>query len=227
MLHRRGRGVLHRGCLALATAWFAWSGTATADMITHTDSVPLTTTNWSSVLTIPRFDPAQGHLDAIGITLSGAVTGYVRFESLDGAPTGISSFLSADITLQRPDATVLAAITPSDARVDGVGAFDGLIDFGGSSGRTYTLNAEVSASDTLTNGVDLALFSGSGDMMLPVLASAFSGAGGAGSLVASIMTSASAEAGVTYHYTPVPAPSAALLGMIGFGFIDWMKRRHG
>ena len=59
--------------MSLATA-------AQAASITHTDAFPLSTTNWSDMLTIPKFDPALGTLTEVSITLSGVVEGDAKYE---------------------------------------------------------------------------------------------------------------------------------------------------
>ncbi|MBS1825001.1 MAG: PEP-CTERM sorting domain-containing protein [Acidobacteria bacterium] len=189
----------------------------------------LATTNWAGNVTVPKFDPTLGNLQSVSVTLKGSLDGDIQIESLDAAPTTITSTLLATITLTRPDTSTIVVVIPQVQLIDNVTAFDGNIDFGGGSGRTYA-NQGGSASSTHVSPPpisDLALFSGVGNIVLPIGAVASSGATGAGNLLALIRTRAGAEVEVTYTFDDgVPEPATFVLiggGLIGLAFL----RRRG
>ena len=182
-------------CLALVPA-------AYAETITHNVNLPLATTNWNTTVTIPKFDQGPNCiLDSVGFCLYGHVEGLAKFESLDGAPATVTMNLQATITLQRPDNSVLATVIPLAQTVDNVAAFDGTIDFLGTSGKTYAaLSGDKSETAVTTAPADLALFSGPGTITLPAAAAGTSNGSGAGNLVLQWNTSASVGASIVYCY---------------------------
>ena len=58
---------------------------------------PLTSTNWNSTLTIPRFDPAQGTLTGVTFTINGGIAGQVGIESTDSAATVVTTNFQATV----------------------------------------------------------------------------------------------------------------------------------
>lgn len=187
---------------------------------------PLSTTNWSTSITLPQFDPALGTLNSISFVLFGHVEGTAKFESMDAAPAVITMDLSAMLKLKRPDLTDLVVTIPVASTSDNASAFDGTIDFGGTSGNTYGgLSANDTESATTSTAADKALFTGLGSIVLPVTASGASTGSGAGNLLLQFQTSASAWATVTYDYTAVPEPSSLLALMSGLGVIGLAIRR--
>lgn len=173
-----------------------------ADTIEHVSNIGLTTTNWVSSVTVPKFDPALGELKSITFVLKAHVESAVKFESLDAAPATVTTTVSGSITLQRPDMSNILTVLPFSQQVENVSTFDGTIDFGGTSGRTYPqVSADNSGSITSPPPVsDLALFTGSGEITLPVVATAVAAVSGPGNVIQQINTSASAEIKVIYEY---------------------------
>jgi hypothetical protein len=176
-------------------------GVAQADTIVYTASIPLATTNWSQSMSIPKFDhPCM--LDSVCFELMGYVEGAAKFESLDAAPATVTMNLQATITLNRPNNTPLVTVIPLVQTVDNVTAFDGVIDFGGTSGRTYEgLSGDATESACVSSPEDLDLFTGDGNILLPTTAIGTSSGSGAGNLILQFNTSASAGVQVTYFYT--------------------------
>ncbi len=172
-----------------------------AETIVHTATVSLASTNWNQTMTFPKFDLAPNCLLSVCFELRGHAEGTAKFESLDPAPTTVNMNLQATITLQRPDASTLVTVIPLANTSDAVTAFDGTIDFGGTSGKTYS---DLSGDDVETfctiMPADLALFSGSGNIVLPVVALGTSNGSGAGNLILQFGTLASSEVIVTYTY---------------------------
>ncbi len=187
-------------------------------------------TNWSDVISFQQFDPALGTLTGVSIALKGDIDGDVRVESLDAAPTTITSSLAATITLSFLGNNIVVVI-PTVNKVDDVSAFDGSIDFGGTSGRTYT---NVTGSATKSGAVANALwanFIGLGTVSTDVAAVAASTATGAGNLITQFGTFAGANAVVTYTYTPntvIPEPSSlatAGVAVVALAVGAWRRKR--
>lgn len=195
-----------------------------ADTIMFSDNVALQSTNFMTSVVLPKFDPSLGTLDKVTLKLSGHVEGMAQFESLDADPATVEMELAAEIKLQRPDLSTLVVTLPLVMTTDNVTAFDGMIDFGGTSGKSYPLLTADDVDSVMTMSMmDLALFTGPGNIMLPVMATGASTGSGAGNLLLQFSTSASANVMVTYDYT-VPEPATA--GLLGMGAFAAMRRRR-
>jgi len=190
-----------KGLLVLTACAVLLPAGSSAETIVHTDNVALSTTNWNDSVTIPKFSLDPLCLQSVCIELSGHVEGTAKFESLDAAPATIDMNLQATITLQRPDTTPLVTVTPLVNSSDLVTAHDGVIDFGGDSGRTYAdLSGDAIESGCTSIPADMALFSGTGNIVLPAVALGTSNGSGAGNLLLQFNTSASVGVTVTYTY---------------------------
>ena len=200
-------------------------GTSPASSSTLTTG--LTTTNFITTLAIPKFNTTLGTLTSVAIDFAGSVTSTIKFESLDAAPSTITGTAQATVTLTRPDATQLAVVIPSNTRSAPEAAFDGAIDFTGTSGNTFTgvSGSQTAPTVTLTSATDLALFSGTGSLPLGVTGAGQSSVSGAGNIVSQINTQASGSAFVTYTYTaavvppppPTTVPEPASMALLGAG----------
>lgn len=193
---------------------------------TFGDTVPMTKTNWTDSVTIPLFDPSLGNLLSVEFVLGGSVDGSVMFESLDAAQQDVTTEVKAEITLQRPDLSPIVVATPVASATNTVDAFDGTIDFGGGSGRTLPsiMNSVVESATAPPPASDLALFTGVGNIVLPVSAVGSSSAGSAANLLVVFGTKASADVRVRYTYAPVPEPSSFILAMTSLAGIAGIRR---
>ena len=196
--------------------------------VCHDVSLSSQRTNWSTSITIPKFDPAVGNLVRVRWRIIGQVSGNASFESLDAASTTITTSLSASIALTRPDASLLSVAIPVVNNADTVSAYDGVVDFGGTSGKSYTgLSGSALATSSSIAVADLALFTASAPgqtISLPVSATGTSSGSGAGNLLLLFETFASASVRVCYEYTFIPAPSS--LAFLGLGGLVAMRRRR-
>jgi hypothetical protein len=194
--------------LGIAAVLVCSAGAAMAGSVTYGGGVSLATTNWSSSITFPKFNSTLGCLDSVCFSLDGHVEGTAKFESLDSGPTTVMMNLAATLTLQRPDLSTLVVTLPVASTTDNVTAFDGVVDFGGTSGRTHlglsANSADGRCSSTLS---DIALFTGSGSIVLPCVATGSSNGSGAGNLILQFQTLASAGANVTYWYSQCATPT--------------------
>ncbi len=206
---------LRLSLVALALTGTALSGAAQQTQC-FTDSIPFQATNFSNSVSIPKFDPNLGTLQSIQISLTGNIQGSARAESLDAGPTVVTTSFSANITLTRPDLTVLVVTLPIANFMDSFTAFDGTIDFMGTSGATHD-NITTSDTQMITSpppASDLALFTGAGSIVLPVTATGQSIATGAGNLITQFLTDASANVQVCYTFLPNTPPSIQCPGPI-------------
>lgn len=178
--------------------------TARANTQCHQAVIARAATNWSTSITIPKHDPNVGALTAVTIQLIGSADGSVSLESLDGLPTVVTTTYQAVIAVQRPDTSVLLSVAPTAGFVDSLATYDGVLDFGGSSG-TQHLNISLTQTQTLVitpPAADLALFIGGGTLTLPVAGFANSSASGPGNIVSQFITRAGAQIMVCYDYAP-------------------------
>lgn len=223
---------LLRSSLVVLLVLVCLSCVAYAETQTWTGSIPLSKTNWSSSITLPKFDPSLGWLTSIFFQLSGHVEGSTAFESLDSQPATVTMSLAATITMYRPDSTLLVMTIPVALTSDNVTAFDGVIDFGGTSGKSYPFltGDKTESSTSPPPASDLALFTATfpGETItLPVEAVGASSATGAGNLLVKFGTSASADALVQYNYV-VPEPaglSSLVVGLVGLLGVAIRRRR--
>lgn len=211
-------------------------GTSQGAFLAFSDTYAMARTNWNGLLSFSKFDPSLGTLNAIHFYLEGRILGDVRFESLDAGPATVNTYLQAMLTLSRPDMSTIVLTTPVADHSDNVTAFDGVIDFGGTSGRSY-LGIQTSDNESVTSpppASDLALFTGLGSIDLPISAQGMSYASGAGNLLTMFNTQAEAYCRVTYEYDPVtppvPEPSSMALLALGSGLAGvggYLRRKRG
>lgn len=215
----------------LAAATVGLSATAaSAAEVTYSDSIALTSTNWTEQLAISQFDSALGTLQSVMITLDGGVQGNGNAESLDTGATDVTLNLSAEIEASIMGASV-GTVLPVVSTTQSLSAFDGGIDFGGTSGfASGTLSGTDSDMNTITSAFDA--FIGTGDLIVDVVAAGTSTGSGAGNLITQFATSA--EATVTVKYTfeevsapAVPLPAGAPLVLGALGLLAIAKRHKG
>lgn len=191
----------------------SFSPLARAAAVSFSAALPLVPTNSTQNLQLPKFDPNLGALQSIEIMMAGHVEGMVRFESRDASPRVINIDLSAKLELHGPDSSLLGFTVPVVSVSRNATAYDGVTDFGGSSGETINGLSTDMALGPIPLPVETygALFTGSGDVLLPVISTGLSTGSGGGNLIIQISTFSSAQATVTYSYVPEPSTLAGLL----------------
>jgi hypothetical protein len=219
--------------LATATTFagiVATSGVANAATITSSSSTGFGLTNIvDSPLSVQKFDTSLGTLKSVKIDFTGDLLGTARFENLSPSSTPVTVNLASNLGLKLNNQS-LFALNPQNSFNYQVGAFDGAIDFGGTSGQSVTgLSATKSETMTYTDSQFLQSFIGTGNLQFLFSAFAQSGVTGSGNMISSISTEAKAGIKVTYDYDAlksVPEPSAVLgLGLIaGIGMLSKNKK---
>ncbi len=196
---------------------------------TFTQSHAVATTNWTAVLGLGKFDSNLGTLTSIKFNLGGLMQGTGKAESLDGAASNVTLNLAALLTLSRPDATALVVSNPLFTQNFAFSAFDGGIDFGGTSGASTGVRSSTGSNAfTSHSATDFALFSsvGGGLINLGLNAVGSSNASGAGNLISQFNTAAGADVSVTYEYiSAVPEPETYVMLLTGLALAGVMARR--
>ncbi len=209
---------------------FGVAAASQANVISFSASKALSTTNFTSPLTIGKFDTSLGTLNSITFQLDGNIQGVGRAESLNATASNVTLTLGAILTLKRPDGSTLVAENPNYSQSFAFARFDGLRDFGGTSGGS-TGTRTVAASDlfTSTSTSDFALFSAlhGGNINLNLNAVGASRATGAGNLMSSFQTLAAGNVKVTYNYRPtaVPEPETYAMLLAGIGLLALRRQR--
>lgn len=199
------------GSIALVAAF---GSTAHADILCYAVNTPLAPTNWNTTVSVPRFDPSLGTLNLVDVCISGQATGSYGVESPDSGPSVVTVSFSANVSLFRPNSSLIATAVPVANFTHNFTPFDGTIDFGGTSGVFVSgINTLATTQLNLTSPSDLALFRGPagnpGSIVLGVTGVGSSIAFGGGHLITQFQMQAAGMVSICYDYTPVAAPFCA------------------
>ena len=190
------------------------------EVLSYYAEIPQTETNWplSSAMQLPGFDPRLGTLTQVELIFTGEIWESMYAENL-GETSNASYHLTTRtwLSVTRAGSSVRlgnSGCSPVEIQKTGIlGAYDGMMNFGGTSGVTY--NNDIVFSRMLSDP-DLAAYNGGTLVDFDASAracSSFSISGGNG--IGGFSTSAQANLEVVYTYTPIPEPAMAgvLLGL--------------
>ncbi len=174
-------------------------------------------------INIPQFNPSLGTLTAITYRAEGTVAGNAKGENTGGSAATITLNLQATISTAGPLFSTFSTI-PLATQSFLATAWDGLTDFGGDSGKTYTgLTGSDNDSSTVNSSnslwaVFLGFYVGTGNVPLTASFSAIGSSQATGS--ANVATEFNATAGgklfIDYTYNETQVPEASTYAAVGF-----------
>lgn len=209
---------------AVLCAVLGFGVAASAATLSYTYNKPLSSANWTQTFAVTQFDPALGTLNSVSITVDADLSQTLMFENFNGPGSitfsaGASTTGCAYVVKYTAGATLVSADivnTPTYA----FSAYDGVMDFGGTSGHTDVVVLSGVNSAMYVDGATLAAFSGLGTVSIDATAtgrSAYSFTGGNGAV--GVMTSAGADVTVVYDYEPIPEPATMALLVGGLALL--------
>lgn len=172
-----------------------------AASVTHTATVFPTRTNWSMTNAVPQFDPSLGTLTNVAVGIAVNVSTQFRVENRDTIAWLTEA--RADVIATGTVAGYSATATLTNSYATTLSAYDGVLDYGGTSGFTVTIVGSDSESAVPS---DFTPYIGTGTV--PLIASA-TGVGfydGSGDSRFIVNTFASALVTITYEFSPPVCP---------------------
>ncbi len=107
---------------------------ARADEICHTVSVPLTKANFDVEIAVPRFDIALGNLQMVTVTIELQAIVAAGIENLEPTATVVTLTRGANGDAYATDNVSFGLATSSTITTHSLPAYDGVQDYGGTSG---------------------------------------------------------------------------------------------
>lgn len=167
-----------------------------AATLTYSGVIPLTSTDWTNTVTVPRFNIPGATLTAVTVEVQGYITNRLSAESKSWLPRTITVTNTTDLVVTAPNLPTIQTTLTNGDRVP-LSAFDGVDNFAGDSGFSIGADAEVEDEENVTN---LTPWVGSGTVDVVATAKATSGYSGPADYSFLTQTSASACITVTYTY---------------------------
>lgn len=195
-------------------------------VVSYFAAMPRTTTSWTKALQLPGFDTNLGTLTQVKLSYSGEAWQSLFAENSSAGGSTYDLTTTATLTVGKQAGPTLVSLAPMGFhRTGSVGAFDGNLDFVGSSGVTFSQHV-------MGNGVffdaDLASYLSMSPINFSASASGVSTLISGGNFAKGASTSAAASLSVEYTYAAIPEPStyAVILGAAMLGFVT-IRRRQG
>jgi hypothetical protein len=164
---------------------------------THTLTVFPQIPDWSVTNSIPKWNSADGTLNSVTISISANTLNAFFAESRDTEARETQARSVFGVTASSGSLSAVASTTNS--HVETLSAFDGVIDYSGTSGFSVVKSSTASASTTTTT---VAPFVGTGTVPVTASATASGEYEGPGDYFFFLQSQASALVVVTYDFTP-------------------------
>lgn len=187
---------------------------------TTTTPIPLTKTDWSGTMSLPKFDPALGTLISVELWVNASMQTVITVTNTGGSASSGTAKTELQFSVQ--DAG-------DHLNVPEIDMFSSNYSFTNLPAGQHVTSGTITKSGTddqfYYDAGTLAAFTGLGTIVLD--ASTYTLAWVAyngGNTDASQVTNASATAKVTYEYNPVPEP--ATMGLLALSGLALIRRRQ-
>ena len=169
----------------------------------QTVTIPDTLAGFSITKAIDQFDPTLGELISVEIINEGSITSDIRAENSSTLAGGtITGNVSGSLTLSGPGFSLNSTVSQNAGSFVAT-AYDGTIDFDGTSGRSFTpVTANAAPQSIVLTGAQLQAYIGTGTVDVTEQVEVNSSATGGGNLLVGITSLADATITVRYTYQP-------------------------
>nr|WP_315261388.1 choice-of-anchor E domain-containing protein [uncultured Duganella sp.] len=176
-------------------------------------------------LSFAKFDSSLGDLQSVKIELFSTIYGDINLENKGSSAATFTGSGSGVLTLVTAGGSL--ATENSASHVFHLGGYDGVQDFGGASGHTYTFEDVVNSNSATYSG-NLGSFIGSGNYLAGVSGTSDQSLAGTGNTAFYAFVSMDAYAKVTYTYAalPVPEPETYAMLLAGLALVGGIARRR-
>ncbi len=180
---------------------------------------------------VRQYDPSLGQLTAVEIQIAGQITTDIKVENRNLTPATVQAVVSGTLGLNAPNLSAVVT-TSSETQTLQASAFDGNLDFGGSSGAGFAPRTVTGThSLVLTSNADLAPYLGTGSIPVTMHADGTASITGASNLAALTSSISSAQVAVIYHYIPsnrlVPGSYTIIQTVQPAHYLDGQESRDG
>jgi hypothetical protein len=122
-------------------------------------------------------------------------------ENRDPSPVHITGTVSGSLTLTGPSVNALIMTNINHEGFD-ASAYDGVMDFGGTSGHDFGQETVSGTGHIVLTGADLTAYLGTGMVTYSLVSQSNSSVSGGGNLAALMTSLGGAQVSIVYHYQP-------------------------
>lgn len=149
---------------------------------------------------LSQFNPALGTLQSIQIKVDGRIISDIKLENLDDEASVVSGTVAGNVLVSGPGFNLNVNIAGNAAISRTLPAFDGIIDFAGTSGVSLGSTTATGTNTQTLTGSAMSSYIGTGSVNLSFLAQATTQASGGGNLTANISNLGGGTVTVIYSY---------------------------
>jgi hypothetical protein len=204
---------------------------ARADMIEFTQVVTQQSTDFRILVSFDKFDSNLGQLNSITFTISGTEVATLRLRNTGNSTSTFTASDQVTLTLSQPNDTALVSSTATVSETQTLAPDPGNTNpviTNSPSSFNVTRSASIATMSTtlFAPSSDLSSFIGTGQIMLPITATASTMVMGSGNTLFIPSTQASAIVKLVYDFTPnaIPEPSSIVLVALGGGACLLVRR---
>ena len=203
--------------------------TPAAKTQTQVVALPTLATPNTRTVSLPQFDPSLGTLTSVDVINQLNLSNHVQLENTSAGSATLTALTAGNQQLTGTGIAPLTALSNNTAVFDAT-AFDGIVDFGGTSGKDFGLRTTTNVqSETVTDPATVAAFIGTGTVSYTAAADGSVAITGSGNIAQATTTQSGGSVTLVYHYTPpsvvVPANYTIVQTVEPPGFTDGFESR--